>query len=49
MTRLREFLRVRLSLCFRGFGQLRWRNNMGIPMRMDILIRMAISPAGISP
>jgi hypothetical protein len=34
---------------FTGFGQLRRRNYMGIPMRMDILIRMAISPAGISP
>jgi hypothetical protein len=48
MIRLRQFLRVRLSGCLRGFGQLGRRNYMGIPMRM-ILIRMAISPAGISP
>jgi hypothetical protein len=49
MTRRRQFLRVRVSLCLRGFGQLRWRNNMGILMRMDIIIRMAIYPAGINP
>jgi hypothetical protein len=49
MTRLRQFLRVQLSHYLRGFGQLRRRNYMGIPTRMDILIRMAISPAGTGP